>query len=321
MRAQNLRQRARLLRAIRAFFDTRDFVEIEAPVLVHSPGLEPHLDAFEVKTGTRRYLHTSPEYALKRLLGTTDLARIYSLGPCFRDEHASDTHSPEFTLLEWYETGLDLFGLMDQTEALIIECAGALGVEQITRDGAMVALDAPFERLSVQEAFTRYAGVDPWEHTTAQALKAAAIAAGQRVDTDSPAWDDVFFQIFLNAVEPQLGRERPVFLWGYPPSQAALARLDPEQPSRALRFELFAAGLELCNAFDELIDPVEQRRRFEIDLADRRDLGRPLYPIDEPLLEALAGMRPTCGIAVGVDRLAMLLLGVQRIDSLRAQPW
>ncbi len=311
MRAHFLRQRALLLRTIRAVFDSQDYVEIEAPVLVHSPGLEPHLDAFEVGQGARRYLHTSPEYALKRLLGTTSLTRIYSLGPCFRDEPCSDTHSPEFTMLEWYEKGLDLFGLMDQVEALLLECAATLGA----------SFEAPFERLTVREAFVRYSGVDPWLHPTAGALKAAGIAAGQRVDTDSACWDDVFFQIFLNAVEPELGQDRPVFLWGYPPSQSALARLDPEQPDRALRFELFAGGLELCNAFDELTDKAEQRRRFEVDLADRRQMNRPEYPIDEALLAALPQMGQACGIAVGVDRLAMLLLGARSIHDLRAQPW
>lgn len=311
MNLRALTLRARLRQATRAFFDARGFLEIDAPVLVAAPGLEPHLDAFEVDCAEgRRYLHTSPEYALKRLLGA-GLDRLYSLGPCFRDEPPSRTHSPEFTLLEWYEVGLDLWGLMDQTEALIRALAAQLGADLAVR------LDAPFERLSVRAAFEQYAGVDPWAHPSAEGLRDAARAAGLVVHTHSEDWDDVFFQIHLNAVEPHLGADRPTFLWGWPASQAALARLDPQDPTTALRFELFLGGLEIANAFDELIDPVEQRARFEADQATRRAAGRPVYPIDEALLAALARMKPTSGIAVGFDRLVMALCGLEDIMDTR----
>lgn len=309
--------RHRIRRAVRAFLDDRGYVEIEAPLLVVSPGLEPHLDAFEVPTGgPRRYLHTSPEYALKRLLGD-GFERIYSLCPCFRDEPAADTHSPEFTMLEYYAVGLDLESLMAETEALVIAAAAAAGAGP-----GGVELAAPFERLTVREAFLRHAnGVDPWCYAEAGALANAARARGLRVSLEGDRWDDVFFQIFLNHVEPELGRGRPVFLHRWPASQAALARLDPADPTVALRFELYAGGFELANAFDELTDPAEQRRRFQADLAHRRLEGRQLPPIDEALIDALGRMRPTAGIALGFDRLVMLLTGATRIDDVRPQPW
>ncbi|MCA9547961.1 MAG: EF-P lysine aminoacylase GenX, partial [Myxococcales bacterium] len=225
----------------------------------------------------------------------------------------------EFTMLEWYQAGLDLFGLMDQTEAVIrAACAGACGGLR-TRGG--LDLSAPFERLSVQAAFQRHAGLDPFAHPSADGLRAAGRAAGVPVPTDSPDWDDVFFQILLNAVEPALAEGPPTFLWGWPASQAALSRLDPADPRRALRFELFIGGVELANAFDELTDAAEQRRRFLADQAARRALGVPVPPIDEALLAALPHLKPTAGIALGVDRLLMCLLAIDDIAEVRAQPW
>ncbi len=319
MNPRLLRRRARIVRALRAFFDHRDFVEIEAPIAVRSPGMEPHLDAFRLQTGgARRYLHTSPEYALKRLLGA-GFERIYSLGPCFRDEPPSKTHSPEFTMLEWYAVGSDLPQLMDQTEALIRAARAAVGRGPVGYRGRVTRVDGPFERLTVQDAFVRYAGVDPFAHPTAEGLRAAARAQGHYV-ADGGSWDDVFFQIHLEAVEHRLGVDRPTFLWGWPASQAALARLDAGG-TRALRFELYAGGFELANAFDELTDADEQRARFEAEQAERKAAGKPVYPIDEPLLAALRRMSPTAGIALGVDRLVMWLTGAEHIADVRVQQW
>ncbi len=320
-----LQKRARILQATRRFFDERGYTEIEAPVAVICPGLELHLDAFEVTTrysgGERRFLHTSPEYALKRLLGE-GFERIYSLTPCFRDEEPSTTHSPEFTMLEWYQVGLSMHGLIAQTEELIAYCAEALnGCKQVVYNGETLDLTPPFERLTVQEAFLRYAKVDPFAYTSAADLREAAIREGVPVMTGSPCFEDVFFQIFLNAVEPKIGRGKPTFLYGWPAAQAALARIDPENPAVALRFELYAGGIELCDAFDELCDPVEQRARFEQDQKDRASLGRPVPPIDEALLDALRRMKPTSGNAIGFDRMAMLLTGCNDIAHLRAQSW
>lgn len=319
---ERLLSRARMRRAVRDFLDGRGYVEIEAPLLVVCPGLEPHLDAFEVPTGgPRRYLHTSPEYALKRLLGE-GFERLYALCPCFRDEPASRTHSPEFTLLEWYQVGLSLEGLMDETEALIRAAYAALPAGAPGRAEDPFRGADRFERLSVREAFRRHAaGLDPWHHPTADALRTAARALDLRASTDSESWDDVYFQIFLNHVEPALEAGKPVFLHGYPASQAALARLDPADPTVARRFELYGGGFELANAFDELTDAAEQRRRFEADRAFRKAEGRQVPPIDEALLQALRHMRPTSGIALGFDRLAMWLTGAGHIDEVRPQAW
>ncbi|MCB0829243.1 MAG: hypothetical protein KDB62_10595, partial [Solirubrobacterales bacterium] len=204
--AIRLGQRARVLSALRACFDARGFIEIEAPVAVVSPGLEPHLDAFELRTdGPRRFLHTSPEYALKRLLGA-GLTRVYSMGPCFRDEPPSRTHSPEFTMLEWYAAGLDLGGLMDQTEGVVRAARAAVGRGPVVYRGLSTHIEAPFERLTVRAAFQRYAGLDPWAHPTVPSLAAACKARGFR-DPGTSDWDDLFFQVFLDAIEPKLGQE------------------------------------------------------------------------------------------------------------------
>ncbi len=320
-----LKKRAQILRETRRFFDERGYTEIEAPLAVLCPGLELHLDAFELAPkfagGARRHLHTSPEYALKKLLGQ-GMDKIYSLGPCFRDEPMSSTHSPEFTMLEWYEVGLSLQGLIDQTAELIGTLAQKVaGSDQVIWRGKPFSLKPPFEQLTVQEAFLRYAGVDPFELTNTDDLRNAAKAHGVAVPTDSPVFEDVFFQIFLNAVEPHLGVEKPTFLTAWPKNQAALARIDPENPKTALRFELYAGGIELCNAFDELCDPVEQRARFEAEQNERREMDRPIYPIDERLLEALSHMKQTSGIAIGFDRLVMLLTGVEEMADCRAEAW
>lgn len=319
MKPELLRLRARIVRALRAFFDERDFVEIEAPIAVRSPGMEPHLDAFELRTdGPRRYLHTSPEYALKRALAA-GFDRIYSLGPCFRDEPTSKTHSPEFTMLEWYQVGLSLLELMDMTEDAVRAARRALGRGPVGYRGRVTRIDGPFERLTVREAFERYAGIDPFAHPTAGGLRAAARDAGHHIPPGG-TWDDIFFQVHLDAVEPCLGLERPTFLWGWPASQAALARLDATGTC-ALRFELYAGGFELANAFDELIDPDEQRRRFEAEQEQRAAAGRAVHPIDEALLDALHRLAPTVGIALGIDRLVMWLTGAERIDDVRVQGW
>ena len=320
-----LRQRATALQAVRTFFAARGYLEIDAPIAVVSPGLEPHLDAFELARplGPRRYLHTSPEYALKRALGE-GLPRIYWIGSCFRDEPPSSTHSPEFTMLEWYAAGLSLEGLMDEAAALVAAVCRAVrgtGEALVERAGRLIDLGGPGERLSVRDAFIRYAGVDPWAHPDADNLRTAARAAGVAVPTDSPAWDDVFFQIMLNAVEPHLGVNCPTFLHGWPRCLAALSRLEPHDPTTARRFELYAGGLELANAFDELVDADEQRTRFEADQADRRAAGLPVYPLDQALLLALERMDPTSGIALGFDRLMLLVTGADRLDEVRVQPW
>jgi lysyl-tRNA synthetase class 2 len=302
---RKLRERARLNATIRAFFDSRDFIEIEAPILVPSPGLELHLDAFAVEATEKRYLITSPEYQMKRLLAG-GMERIYSLGKVFRRGEFGPHHNPEFTMLEWYRAGVGWTAIADDVEQLVGACARALGYA-----GAL-DLTPPWERLSVAAAIERHAGVRVDGDEPVEALRAKVRAAGHRAPV-SGAWDDVFFQLFLDAVEPHLGRARPCILYDWPAPLAALARAKPGDPRVVERFEAYAGGLELCNAFGELTDPVEQRRRLERDLDERRRRGLPLYPIDERFLAALAEMPPASGVALGVDRLAMLLTGAATI--------
>ena len=337
MREHNLVLRARLLWALRTFFHSQGFIEIEPPCIVISPGLEPQLDAMSVhapyahrsegEQASRRWLHTSPEYALKRYLSGEGrhVSRVYAFTPCFRDEIPSTTHSPEFTLLEWYARDLDFEGLMNQCEELV--CALALRYDEITHQMMLppivqrIQITSPFERLSVCEAFSRYAGINLAECQTSDLLRTAALNIGMKASTLDGTWDDIYFQIFMDLVEPQLGQDRPTFLYHFPASQAALARLCPDDPRWARRFELFAGGLELANAFDELSDPVEQRSRFEDDLRVRQERGSQCLPIDEKLIGSLSELGDCVGIALGFDRLVMLLCGAQSIDEVRLQPW
>ena len=327
--SQNTRllDRARLLWALREQFNADDFLEIESPSIVVSPGLEPQLDAFEVHSeyahvdqAERRWLHTSPEYALKRFLATQgqQVNRIYSLGSCFRDEPTSNSHSPEFTMLEWYARDLSLEDLMTQCETLIKKLsavAESLGYPQTHLP------QKEFERLSVHEAFIRYAGIDLNHAQSIEKLRHCAKEAGIRADGLHGSWDDVYFQIFMDLVEPKLSTNGPCFLYDFPASQAALAKLDPQDSRWARRFELFINGIELANAFDELSVANEQRERFQADLNIRAQRGAQTPPMDEVLLTHLDQLGQCVGIALGFDRLVMLLLNADHIDQVRLQAW
>ena len=309
IRGKRLRERSILNRTIRAFFDAREFIEIEAPILVPSPGLELHLDAFAVEG---RYLITSPEYQMKRLLAG-GMQRIYSLGKVFRRKEAGEQHNPEFTMLEWYRAHASWSEIADDTEALVWQCARTVDAVRAGR----CALEPPWPRLSVGEACERWGRVRIHGDEDTATLRARVAAAGWRVPKEGD-WSDIFFGFFLDAVEPHLGRDEPTLVYDWPGPLCALARQKPSDPRVVERFEVYAAGLELCNAFGELTDPVEQRRRLEHDLGERRRRGLPAYPIDEKFLAALAEMPPAAGIALGVDRLAMLLFGVQEIRDVLA---
>ncbi len=301
---RKLAERAQILRKMRAFFDTRDFIEIEAPILVPSPGLELHLDAFAVE---HRYLITSPEYQMKRLLAG-GLERIYSLGKVFRRGEAGPQHNPEFTMLEWYRAGAGWELIADDIEALVSSLADDFGVAGLAR---------PWQRVSVGDATARWAGVRIDGDEPLPLLREKIARAGHRVPADG-AWDDVFFTMFLDAVEPHLGQAQPTLVYDWPRPLCALAREKPSDPRVVERFEVYAHGLELCNAFGELTDVVEQRRRLHADLDERRRRGLPEYPVDEKFLSALADMPPSSGIAMGVDRVVMLLTGARNIRDVLA---
>jgi len=300
--------RHRFVRAIREWFDGAGFHEVETPIAVASPGMEPHLRAFEAsaievpQSHRRLFLHTSPEYHMKRVLATYE-APIFQIVRCFRDEPSSRLHLPEFTMLEWYRPHADYRALMDDCEGLLAHLGDTLlGGDPLRLDEGEVDLAKPFERVTVRDAMTQRAGIDPFENATDQTIAQAARAAGLDIP-EHWTWSDTFHYALLERVEHTLGRPTPTLLFDYPPALAALSRL---RGGVAERFELYVAGHELANAFSELVDPAEQRARFEAEQAERRALGRPVYPIDHELLRALGQMPATAGIALGVDRLWLL---------------
>jgi lysyl-tRNA synthetase class 2 len=329
-RRDNLRARGRIIAAIRTFFATRGFVEVETPALQVSPGMEPHLRAFATElhepgeTPRPRYLHTSPEFAMKKLLAA-GLPRIFQLARVFRDGERSRTHHPEFTMLEWYRTGASYRDLIDDCEALLRACLAAAGGGALRWGGARCDPALPFERLSVAEAFRRFCDIDllataPNPAAPDRALLADAAAPLGIAPHDGDEWEDLFFRIFLEQIEPRLGVGAPTILYDYPISMAALARPKPDDPRLAERFELYVAGLELANAFGELTDPVAQRARFLADQDKQRRLYGTAYPIDEEFLAALHDMPEAAGIALGVDRLVMLATGADRIEDVLWAP-
>ena len=312
-----LRRRALLTRAVRAFFDARGYTEVETPYAVPTPGEDVHLAALRTEAadayGARRplWLHTSPEFAMKRLLAD-GAGPIFQLARVWRNGEGSPRHAVEFTMLEWYRPHLDLAGLMDETESLL----RAVLPPSVASAGCRTSL-AAFERLTVAEAFARHGAGD----VLATANDPAALArSADTTPRPGEGWEDLFFRLLLERVEPHLGRARPTFLTHWPAAQAALARRDPNDPRVALRFELFVCGIELANAFEELTDPAEQRARFIADRARRHAMTGPDWPMDEALLAALPSMPPASGIALGFDRLAMIASGADRIDQVQWLP-
>jgi len=295
-----LRERARIRATIRRFFDARGFLEVETPAMVPSPGLDLHLDAFQVtpRPGLpARWLSTSPEYQMKRLLAD-GWTHIYQLAPCFRQGEIGERHNPQFTMLEWYRAGGGADDIIGDTEQLLATVTGG-AVRLGTRT---IGVLPPLDRLPVCEAFERFAG---W--STEETLTAAAHD------------EDRYFRMLVERVEPALEQmDRAVWLVDYPASQASLARLKPNDPRFAERFELFVAGVELSNGFGELVDPLVQRARFVVAQERRRELGLPVYPTDERFLEALGSLPPSAGNALGFDRLVALACGTTNISRVIA---
>jgi elongation factor P--(R)-beta-lysine ligase len=330
LRRTNARARARLARETRRILGGLGYEEVETPCLVPAPGMEPHIQAFEapfVPEGggapRPRWLQTSPEYAMKRLLAE-GFPRIFQLARVFRNGEVSRTHNPEFTMLELYRAGTDYRGIMADLESLIEGAARALapdGLPRARRGEAVLDLAAPYETLTVQEAFLRHAGVDLAACAgDAGRLAAAARAAGHDPGPPGEPFDDVFFRVMLDAVEPRLGAGRPTWLVDWPASMAALSKVKADDPRWAERFELYAGGLELANGFTELTDAAEQRVRLVEEQDLRRRLGRSVYPLDEAFLAAVGRMPEAGGVAVGFDRLLMLLVGAESIADVLLFP-
>ncbi|MBV9862672.1 MAG: EF-P lysine aminoacylase GenX [Alphaproteobacteria bacterium] len=337
-RRDKLAARQRILGAVREFFEAEEFVEVDTPALQVSPGLEPHLKAFRTqltdpRDGRRRmrYLHTSPEFAMKKLLAG-GLPRIWQLAHVFRDGERSATHHPEFAMLEWYRAGASYRDLMDDCEALVRRCQAASATPASGVGSALTwrrRRSDPrlsWERLSVACAFRRYAGIDilataPDPPAPDAARLAAAARAIGLVPHAGDDWETLFFRIFLDRIEPHLGTGAPTILYDYPVSMAALSRASATDPRVAERFEVYVCGLELANAFGELTDPAEQRRRFRADQARKRALYGEIYPIDRDFLAALDHGLPECaGIALGFDRLVMLCTGADDIEEVLWAP-
>jgi len=305
-----LGRRAEIVLAARRFFHARGFLEVETPSRVSCPGLEPHLAAFPAGAG--QWLITSPELHLKRLLAA-GAERVVEFARAFRDDERGPWHRPEFLLVEWYRAFAALDEIMADCEDLLRACATAAGTSCVR---GSCDLMVPFERTTVRQALRAATGLDLAALQERDALARAVAQRGHAIAVDD-SWDELFFRVWIAEVEPGLGRTRPAFVADYPASQAALARTRRESWGEvAERFELYVAGVEIANAFHELNDPVEQRRRHEADRAARAAAGSPVYPLDERFLAALvAGMPPASGIALGLDRLAALLVGADSLDA------
>jgi lysyl-tRNA synthetase class 2 len=319
--------RTRIMAALRQFFARRSFVEVETSVMVCSPGNETHLHAFATSlvnpAGTRErfYLRTSPEFACKKLLAAGE-SRIVEFARSFRNRERGALHHPEFTMLEWYRADEPYEMLMDDCAAVLADAAKAAGAKRFSFRG--IDLD-PFsvpERLTVAEAFVRYAGIDliavlPPEPAASFAAAARSAGVVTAVDDD---WGDVFSRVLVEKIEPRRGVGRATVLYEYPAVASPLARPKDADPRLAERFELYACGIELANGFGELTDAVEQRKRLEQQMAEKERLYRERYPLDEDFLAALAVMPPASGCALGLDRLVMLATGATRIEQVLWTP-
>lgn len=323
--------RGRIKAALQGWFAAAGFVAVETGALQRSPGNETHLHAFasqwqpEGGPPALRYLHTSPEFAMKKLLAAGE-EKIFAFAHVFRNREAgSPLHAPEFTMLEWYRANAGYEALFEDCAAFLAEAANATGATHLTwKDRTCDPLAEP-ERLSVSDAFATYAGLDLFASigedgaTDRDRLAAQMHICNVRVGADD-SWSDLFSRVLVQCIEPYLGQGRATILHDYPVAEAALARRSPKDPRVSERFELYACGVELANGFGELTDAAEQRRRFEADMDEKARLHGERYPIDEDFLAALAQMPPASGCALGFDRLVMLATGARHIDDILWAP-
>jgi lysyl-tRNA synthetase class 2 len=317
--------RNRIQASLRDWFVSEGFTEVDPAALQVSPGNEAHLHAFATAAvddggaARRMFLHTSPEFAMKKLLAAGE-ERIFAFSHVWRNRERGVLHAPEFTMLEWYRAGEDYGRLMEDAHAILARAAEAAGAEMLRFRERTCDPYATPERVSVAEAALRHAGVDLMAtlgdaDALAAAMEAAGVAAGE-----GEGWSDLFSRLLVAKVEPRLGDGRAYVLDRYPASEAALARRCADDPRVAERFELYACGVELANGFGELTDAAEQRRRFEAEMDEKERVHGERYPLDEDFLAALAQMPPASGIALGFDRLVMLATGAPRIDLVQWVP-
>lgn len=325
-RRPGLLLRAALMRDVRRWFETGGFIEVEPSCLQISPGNETHLHAFKTELidpsgeASALYLHTSPEFAMKKLLAAGE-TKIFSLLPAFRNRESGPLHLPEFTMLEWYRTGVDYQAIMQDCIQVLQIAAAARGDAIVSYRGRTCDLSKPPERLSVADAFQRYAQIDilatlradPREGDREAMAEQARATKFLVAATDT--WSDIFSKLLVARIEPNLGNDRPTLLTAYPLPEAALARPSRQDPRVGERFELYCCGIELANGFSELTDATEQRRRFEHAMREKQDIYGESYPIDETFLDALTHMPDAAGVALGFDRLALLVAGATRLDQ------
>ena len=321
--------RNRIVAALRTWFAGHDFIEVDTGAVQVSPGNETHLHAFATTlvapggSSSPLYLRTSPEFACKKLLAAGE-RRIVEFAKAFRNRERGALHHPEFTLVEWYRAGEPYGSLMADCAAILAVAADAAGAKQFSFRGRAADPFAAPERVTMAEAFDRFAGIDllatlPGGEPDREGLAGAARAAGVRV-ADDDGWGDIFSRVLVEKIESHLGIGRATILDQYPAVQAALARPSTADPRIAERFELYVCGVELANGFGELTDPVEQRRRLEREMAEKARIYGERYPLDEDFLAALGQMPQACGIALGLDRLVMLATGAARIEQVLWNP-
>ncbi len=329
IKLQIAKQRSLLTKEIREFFFGQDFTEVETPIMVDIPGMEPHLTPFETNfksqssmPQTPLYLNTSPELQMKKLLGA-GFDNIFQISKVFRNgETGGPLHNPEFTMLEWYRTNANYMDLIGDCEKLITHLTKIISGDSFTAGGEFKPeiITPPWPRRSMNELFIEHCHIDLDKNRTPQQLKHAA--KKQNLDTNAcNTWDDIFFKLFLNHIEPNLP-DTPIFIYDYPASQAALAKRSTKNPFFAERFELYINKIELANAFSELIDANEQRERLKQEQEERKKLKKTVFPIDEEFLAALESIQHPCaGIALGLDRLFMLLLNKKSVNDVLLFPW
>jgi lysyl-tRNA synthetase class 2 len=317
--------RGRIKAVLRAHFEAQGFTEVECGALAVSPGNEAHLAAFATEAvgpdGARRtlYLHTSPEFAAKKLLAAGE-RRIFDFARVFRNRECGAVHVPEFTMLEWYRAREPYAAVMEDSLELLRLAADTSGAKTFSFGGRSCDPRAAAERLTVADAFVRHAGIDLMATLSdkgegdREALAVQAQRSGFEV-AENDSWADIFSKLLVARVEPRLGLERPTLLTEYPRCEAALARACGHDPRVAERFELYACGVELANGFGELTDPVEQRARFKAEMDEKERVYGERYPIDEDFLAALAHMPEACGVALGFDRLVMLAVGARTLED------
>jgi lysyl-tRNA synthetase class 2 len=325
-RLDGLRLRSRAIIALRQFFDDLGFIEVQTPILQTMPGADVHIHAFkteqvglDLRFTRTMYLHNSPEFAMKKILvagARQGLNKIYQIVTVFRNGEDSKLHSAEFNVIEWYRTHDSYETIMKDCENLIAHMAQACGVSELSFGQKKCNPCLPFERITVCEAVQKFCGFDLVDCLDDRELLATKARINAVTVRTNDSWDDIFFAIMAQKIEPYLGEGRGTILYEYPAHMAALSRVCDNDKRFAKRFELYICGVELANAFDELTDGAEQRARFINDMQQKEVLYGEAFPIDEEFLSAIDhGLPPTGGIALGVDRLVMLLTGADKIDD------